>query len=1130
MKKAETTNVFIDGLVMDLNPLVTPNNVLVNCLNGTLITYHGNENSLQNDMGNGRVETAYLPEGYVPLGTAELGGIIYIVSYNPLIDKCQIGSFPSPERNITSDELGETEKVLNTLDFYDQNGLINSSTKKLILLDKELHPGDKFQIYCTQLTNSIPYISAKIDGNSNPNLYPKYLKLNVVAVQDNGQITNLNNTLVWHDTNNDAQHLEDYYILSSKINQDADGKLDLDEYRELINSNYNVFNSKIDGKLAILAELECIEQFDVSWDAIKNDNGQWQIYLYTNWSYSNEDARDKINLYSVRVDCDQIENGTTEIVISDYPKSSNSADNDILNNQDTTFYTPYYVDQTQDVDYSTNGGITTPRYNDGSDNQFLITTPIILNNNAEGIAEFTIYPGMPFGYLGYLKQQFSINISKLGTGEIDLIEYRYYWDTNSITLNWGLEAYPERNKQIEYVRFNFFKFGSDNYNWICDNSTYIDNNYIIKTDQNTQWDDGSTASELTLTPQYVYTVDSQSSYSGNFTEVLDSNQDLDSNSLYLVELEINYNNEKTLKYYRFLYTSNIFNSYYFTVTDYKDIVLQDVIDTQYNIKYTVDNLQLYNTNKDVVVYDSDNNEVNQLPYYIEADSEETVRNYYIQTDYQCNIKFNVQPTLTNTFTVTINNIEFTNTPTDEDGDGNLDNIENYNDGQISSITNSQVSSSGGTIDPITMQATLTEGEFQESSYSGKYEMIIKAPLQIQYNYEQNLIISYEATPLVVRQIWLIYGGRRKDCWLYLSEDYVSEEDMRDGGTIMYLGDDKGYDKPITYFTDINSQLKQMLQNCDVVIIKYRMYHDLIKLHEMHVGVGTTSTSHPEDSSIPISTSFPIAGRRYSQNSESSAFTTLYAILGTDGDVKLFSYTLKDNELGNWYGRTAIRANQSNNSSIYRVPIGLSPSDTTILDLPFTRNYFKLVETSSTYGVKGWSRIIYYSPYSWSSSVTYNCKSNIVLSINECELNQDNHPNNLRYNKDVTYMLNVPITESEDYSTYIDQIQIVGSGISNIRWELSRLDQNQQEEYVNEIITGTFSTKRVYDFNHNEVSYLFKDTGSGPIENTRHKLYIDNGRLKVTPSTLGTNQMVTVLGHVANQRVGISDIYGVNDSR
>ena len=85
MKRSETTNTFQEGLVMDFNPLNTPSGTLSNCLNGTLITFNGDEYVLQNDMGNGRVETASLPQGYVPLGTAELGGIIYIVSYNPLI-------------------------------------------------------------------------------------------------------------------------------------------------------------------------------------------------------------------------------------------------------------------------------------------------------------------------------------------------------------------------------------------------------------------------------------------------------------------------------------------------------------------------------------------------------------------------------------------------------------------------------------------------------------------------------------------------------------------------------------------------------------------------------------------------------------------------------------------------------------------------------------------------------------------------------------------------------------------------------------------------------------------------------------------------------------------------------------
>ena len=103
--KQEATNTFGDGMIMDLNPLTTPNNVLTSALNATMITYNGNEFVLQNDMGNGRVETAYLPSGYVPVGIKEYGGIIYVASYNPLTNKGQIGSFPSPERNISSSEI-----------------------------------------------------------------------------------------------------------------------------------------------------------------------------------------------------------------------------------------------------------------------------------------------------------------------------------------------------------------------------------------------------------------------------------------------------------------------------------------------------------------------------------------------------------------------------------------------------------------------------------------------------------------------------------------------------------------------------------------------------------------------------------------------------------------------------------------------------------------------------------------------------------------------------------------------------------------------------------------------------------------------------------------------------------------
>jgi len=39
-------------------------------------------------MGNAHIPNAELPAGYMPLGTAELGGIMYIVAYNPFTNKC----------------------------------------------------------------------------------------------------------------------------------------------------------------------------------------------------------------------------------------------------------------------------------------------------------------------------------------------------------------------------------------------------------------------------------------------------------------------------------------------------------------------------------------------------------------------------------------------------------------------------------------------------------------------------------------------------------------------------------------------------------------------------------------------------------------------------------------------------------------------------------------------------------------------------------------------------------------------------------------------------------------------------------------------------------------------------------
>ncbi len=146
-------------MVKDLNPLTTPNSVLTDVLNGTVITFNGNEFVLQNDMGNGIVERAKLSPGFLPLGMKEYGGIIYVASYNPDTQECEIGSFPSPERDITGSNKIEYQTGLRDANFLtgeystptlQTNGVFNP-TEVTIQLKKlnqqeilQLAPGDMY--------------------------------------------------------------------------------------------------------------------------------------------------------------------------------------------------------------------------------------------------------------------------------------------------------------------------------------------------------------------------------------------------------------------------------------------------------------------------------------------------------------------------------------------------------------------------------------------------------------------------------------------------------------------------------------------------------------------------------------------------------------------------------------------------------------------------------------------------------------------------------------------------------------------------------------------------------------------------------------------------------------------------
>lgn len=101
----QASNSFLKGMICDLHPLSTNNQSYVDALNATLITYNGNEQMMQNDMGNTKIQDSKtgnlmgLRQGFIPVGIKEHGGVIYLASVKKDSNGNyigELGTIPSP--------------------------------------------------------------------------------------------------------------------------------------------------------------------------------------------------------------------------------------------------------------------------------------------------------------------------------------------------------------------------------------------------------------------------------------------------------------------------------------------------------------------------------------------------------------------------------------------------------------------------------------------------------------------------------------------------------------------------------------------------------------------------------------------------------------------------------------------------------------------------------------------------------------------------------------------------------------------------------------------------------------------------------------------------------------------------
>ena len=496
----QTVNTFNDGMITDLNPLSTPNNVLTSCLNGTFITYDGNEFVLQNDMGNGRVETAYLPSGFVPIGIKEYGGIIYVVSYNPLTNRSQIGSFPSPERNISSEELNTLDRGISDTDFF--NKQLISTYQKIELFkntDIKLRPGDQFAVIISHdsSTNIDELLSYLGDGKTR-----RVLRLNLGVLDDNNNFTLIDSEL---------KKVDGYWAIIQN------GKPSLDDYRSY-EEHFNVFDNKTSGTLVVVAQLESIDSFEVSTvpDTEDNDNEIYKVGFESTFEDHEAIGLDSLSVKLEFNDSDPFREDRWEEQVNTYIHKS--------------------------------GLIHDPKIK------------FVANEIPKGLLRYTITPNMTFGPLSAFTRTGVIDTSMIHAGIANLVSWKYYNDyvSDTITIFWQLNFYPKVSETVEGVTFLFYDFKKG------------------------------------LQDPWTYNCKRRSSYNGSFSEAIPYSQDtLQRGSVYLVKIsiwgtstedEVTSDTKELYYYYKFLYTTTIFNEEYYTESDFTELVPK--VGINYNLSAT----------------------------------------------------------------------------------------------------------------------------------------------------------------------------------------------------------------------------------------------------------------------------------------------------------------------------------------------------------------------------------------------------------------------------------------------------------------------------------------------------------------------------------------------------------------
>lgn len=616
----QAQNTFNEGMVLDNHPLMTPNTVLTDALNATLVTMNGNEMVLQNDMGNARVENAKLPPGYIPIGMKEYGGIIYIACYNPLTNKGQIGCFPSPQRQKTTTQISEitpTFKFPDVTYIKEENDeewyKINSLLTKCEIFPKGtiIRSGDKFSVglpianmFGTDNIDSTGehYISNydNVENGLVKTPMNRMYTFGVATLDNNGQLRDITNQLKrykggqqvqFSNIDSDLYKFNCGYWQNEMSTEDKDGLVSSELMNQTsVQSKLNTYNSKLFGRLFLYAKYNAIDSVDISivgykkseiTNDIKNPiylNTKNQdddkniikidspivLFIYANYKYNCPDGSADLNK---KDDLPKPLEGYKYYF--DKYRNSNIIRGLLLtlkiNKNTTQQLLEFNIPSDNNENYTVGYGY--PVY-DSITNLYsfsqLFTLPIKYSLNQT--IEWSVTPIMRFfdngklingGLLPDKGVNGSLDTGNINSGVMKLNTWNYYISGDRINLRWGYESYPRDNDVISDITFRFYD--------IATNEIVFNNNGTVNVDSST--------------PRWTYITKNRLSYNGTFSENFDINNFISDkastnifapNKLFYVRISYTYNTV-TREDYRWMLITGLYNPSYWGTEEYSSI-------------------------------------------------------------------------------------------------------------------------------------------------------------------------------------------------------------------------------------------------------------------------------------------------------------------------------------------------------------------------------------------------------------------------------------------------------------------------------------------------------------------------------------------------------------------------------